>query len=63
MIQEKTMEEDKKTTLEVIGSTVEEAIENGLDQLGLPRNAVDVEVLDEGQNGFLGIGNGRYESV
>jgi len=57
VIQEKIMEEEKKTTLEVIGPSVEEAIENGLDQLGLPRNAVDVEVLDEGQSGFLGIGS------
>lgn len=57
MIREKIMEEEKKTTLEVIGPSVEEAIENGLDQLGLPRNAVDVEVLDEGQSGFLGIGS------
>ncbi len=51
------MEEDKKTTLEAMGSSVEEAVENGLDQLGLPRDAVDVEVLDEGQEGFLGIGS------
>ncbi|NPV40912.1 MAG: KH domain-containing protein [Anaerolineae bacterium] len=51
------MEEGNKTTLEVIGPSVEEAIENGLDQLGLPRDAVDVEILDEGQNGFLGIGS------
>jgi spoIIIJ-associated protein len=51
------MEEGNKTTLEVIGPSVEEAIENGLDQLGLPRAAVDVEILDEGQNGFLGIGS------
>ncbi len=50
------MEEGNKTTLEVIGPSVEEAIENGLDQLGLPRDAVDIEILDEGQNGFLGIG-------
>lgn len=56
MIQEKIMEE-KKTTLEVMGPSVEDAIENGLDQLGLPRDAVSVEVLDQGQNGFLGIGN------
>ena len=49
--------EDKKTTLEVIGPSVEDAIESGLDQLGLPRDAVDVEVLDQGQSGFLGIGN------
>ena len=56
MIQDNAMEE-KKTTLEVIGPSVEDAIENGLDQLGLPRDAVDVEVLDQGQSGFLGIGN------
>ncbi len=56
MIREKKMEE-KKTTLEVMGASVEDAIESGLDQLGLPREAVNVEVLDEGQNGFLGIGN------
>ncbi len=49
--------EDKKTTLEVMGLSVEDAIESGLDQLGLPRDAVDIEVLDQGQNGFLGIGN------
>lgn len=49
--------EEKKTTLEVMGPSVEDAIENGLDQLGLPRDAVSVEVLDQGQNGFLGIGN------
>ena len=54
--------EDKKTTLEVIGSSVENAIESGLDQLGLPRDAVNVEVLDEGQNSFLGIG-GRQVRV
>ena len=55
MIQENT-KEDKKTTLEIIGPSVEDAIESGLDQLGLPRDAVEVEVLDQGQNGFLGIG-------
>jgi len=48
---------DKKATLEVIAPSVDEAVEKGLDQLGLPRNAVDVEILDEGQGGFLGIGN------
>lgn len=48
---------EQKTTLEIIAPSVEEAIEQGLDQLGLPRNAVSVDVLDEGKNGFLGMGN------
>jgi len=48
---------EQKTTLEIIGSSVEEAVEKGLDQLGLPRDAVSIEVLDEGKDGFLGIGN------
>jgi spoIIIJ-associated protein len=47
---------DQKTTLEIIAPTVEEAVEKGLDQLGLPRDAVTIEILDEGQGGFLGIG-------
>ena len=48
---------EQKTTLEIIGPSVEEAVEKGLDQLGLPRDAVSIEVLDEGKDGFLGIGN------
>lgn len=48
---------EQKTTLEIIGTSVEEAVEKGLDQLGLPRDAVSVVVLDEGKDGFLGIGN------
>ena len=47
---------EQKTTLEIIAPTVDEAVEKGLDQLGLPRDAVSVEVLDEGLGGFLGIG-------
>jgi len=48
---------EQNTTLEIIAPSVEEAIEQGLDQLGLPRNAVSVDILDEGKNGFLGMGN------
>jgi len=48
---------DQKTTLEIIAPSVDEAIEKGLDQLGLPRDAVAVDVLDEGKGGFLGVGN------
>jgi spoIIIJ-associated protein len=47
----------QNTTLEVIAPTADEAIEKGLDQLGLPRDAVSVDILDEGKSGFLGIGN------
>lgn len=53
---------DEKTTLEVIAPSVEEAIERGLDQLGLPRNAVDVEVLDSGSRGVFGLG-GRQARI
>lgn len=48
---------NQKTTLEIIAPSVEDAIEQGLDQLGLPRDAVSVDVIDEGKSGFLGVGN------
>ncbi len=44
------------TTLEIIASSVEEAVAKGLSQLGLPESAVEVEVLDQGNKGFLGLG-------
>ncbi|MGI6259326.1 MAG: RNA-binding cell elongation regulator Jag/EloR [Anaerolineaceae bacterium] len=40
---------NQRLTLEVIAPTVEEAIEKGLEELGLVRDEVDVEVLDEGK--------------
>ncbi len=52
----------EKTTLEVIAPTVDEAIENGLNQLGIPREAVEVEVLDPGSRGIFGLG-GRQARV
>lgn len=47
----------EKTTLEIIAPTTEEAIAKGLDQLGLSNDAVDVEVLDSGSKGLLGLGS------
>lgn len=41
--------------IEIIADSVEEAIEKGLDQLCLPIDAVEVEVLEEGRQGFLGL--------
>lgn len=52
----------QKTTLEVIAQTVEDAIERGLTQLGIPREAVEVEILDSGSKGFLGLG-GRQARI
>jgi spoIIIJ-associated protein len=48
---------NNRATLEVIAQTVEEAIEQGLNDLGLPREAVEIEILDEGGKGMLGIGS------
>ena len=46
-----------RTTLEVIAPTVEEAVLKGLDELGMPQNSVEVEVLDEGSKGLFGLGS------
>jgi spoIIIJ-associated protein len=53
---------NERTTLEKIAPNVEEAITLGLAELGLGRDAVDIEVLDEGSRGLLGIG-GRQARV
>lgn len=47
---------NEKTTLEIIAPTVEEAISQGLAQLGLTADAVSVEVLDAGNKGLFGLG-------
>ena len=45
-----------ETSLDTTGKSVEEAIEKGLAQLGLRRDAVTIQVLREGSRGLLGIG-------
>ena len=52
----------ERTTLEIIAPTVEEALAQGLAQLGLPATAVSVEVLDSGNKGLFGLG-GRQVRV
>jgi len=47
---------NEKTTLEIIAPTVEEALAQGLAQLGLTADAVSVEVLDSGNKGLFGLG-------
>jgi spoIIIJ-associated protein len=51
-----------QTTLEIIAPTVEEALSQGLSQLGLTADAVSVEVLDSGSKGLFGLG-GRQVRV
>jgi spoIIIJ-associated protein len=53
---------DENTTLEMIAPTPEEAIEDALAQLGLTEDDVDVEILDSGSKGLLGLG-GRQARV
>jgi len=47
---------NQRTTLEIIAPTVEEALAQGLAQLGLTADAVSVEVLDAGNKGLFGLG-------
>ncbi len=52
----------ERATLEIIAPTVEEALSQGLSQLGLTADAVTVEVLDSGTKGLFGLG-GRQVRV
>ncbi len=46
---------ERRTSLEVIAPSVEEAVARGAAELGLTPESFDVEVLDEGGKGFLGL--------
>ena len=43
--------------IEVTGTDIETAITAGLARLGVDRDAVEIEVLDEGSRGLLGLGS------
>ena len=47
---------DTRANLEIIAPSIEEAVARGLADLGLPEEAVDVEVLDSGSKGLFGLG-------
>ena len=44
-------------SLEATGRTEEAAVQSALDQLGLDRDSVSVEILERAKKGFLGIGS------
>lgn len=44
-------------SIEVLGKTTEEAIEEGLKNLGKKREKVEIEILESGSKGFLGLGS------
>jgi spoIIIJ-associated protein len=46
----------QRATLEIIAPTINEAIEKGLSELAMPREAVEIEILDEGSRGLFGLG-------
>jgi len=47
---------EKRANLEIIAPTVEEAIREGLEKLGVTKEAVNIDILDEGGKGLFGIG-------
>ncbi len=47
---------ENRTSLEIIAPTVEEAIQRGLQDLGVPSSSVQIDILDEGSRGLFGIG-------
>ena len=50
-------------SLEMTGRTVDEAVEAALRELGVPRDRCEIEVLEEGSKGFLGLLGSRLARV
>lgn len=48
---------EKEKNLDVNAKSVEEAVEQGLAQLGLTKDQVDIEILSEGKRGLFGLGS------
>lgn len=49
--------------IEKIGRTIDEAVDLALQELGVGRDKVDIEVLDEGNKGLFGIFGGKETKV
>lgn len=52
-----------KTSIEVEGKTVEEAVKKALRELKLPRHKVRIEVLSEEKKGLFGMPGARPAKV
>lgn len=48
---------ETRPMIEIIAPSVEEAIANGLNDLGMAEEDVDIEILDEGTRGLFGLGS------
>jgi len=48
---------ERRTNIEIIAPSVDEAIDEGLAQLGRPTDQVEIEILDEGTKGLFGLGS------
>jgi len=48
---------EHKASLVIIATTVEEAIAQGAEQLGVGKEDLDITILDEGTRGLFGLGN------
>jgi len=53
----------KKTSIEIEGKTVEEAIKIALRELKLPRDKVRIEVLSEEEKGLFGMAGAKPAKV
>jgi spoIIIJ-associated protein len=48
---------EHKASLVIIAPTVEEAVQQGAEQLGVQKEDLDITILDEGTRGLFGLGN------
>lgn len=53
----------KEKAWEYEGRSVEEATQIALEELGLERDDIHVQILEEPQKGFLGLGGKKRESA
>lgn len=53
----------KKSSIEIEGKSVEEAVKKALKQLRLPRDKVKIEVLSEEEKGLFGMPGARPAKV